>query len=363
MNKLKWLFVLVIFIAISSCNKYNQIDTSGTIKVPYVLYMGGVGGDVYQTNDASGTNYNTVFSYDGSVTNQIVISDTNILLLKDYLSVSQKSKAFHIQPNVKLYHYNPLSNSMKLNYKNTSLWDTKNSKTYLCQTDGLIYRSLDDGVTWKVLMSPNDIDSSYGYSHDITSVTQTNNNNVYFLTKYGLTFRNGGGSGVFNLILPDVNGSGTPINQLPINFSSTPSVSDSFWTISHSANNLIAYNYNLSNSVYYSNNEGKDWYACSGVPANSRKLFGNQTLGGVYFLGTDSAGLYKLDVSGTNFIHTDGGLPPYARVYDVVGKRNVYNTDFAKYYYFAATDQGLYMSLNGGEDWQFVHTGSYTALW
>ncbi|QLH46709.1 MAG: hypothetical protein HWD58_14405 [Bacteroidota bacterium] len=74
----------------------------------------------------------------------------------------------------------------------------------------------------------------------------------------------------------------------------------------------------------------------------------------------DSGGLYRLDAN--SFVSVSAGIPWYAKVSYVEGKRVVYRTDEKRYYLFCAIDRGLYISENYGTDWKLFRNGIYSTL-
>jgi hypothetical protein len=329
------LFFLFVVMTFGGCRKYNQVDNSGTVKTPYVLYVGGYYGTLHKTNDA--LYFNTLFPTDNSVVRQVLTADTMLLYMKDNFYFSRdEGKAFMESNN----HPRDFEDHFYKYYlPNQSLYNPIEKTVYLCTKTGL-EKSTDNGVTfnaetnWAVGSAP------------ITprSITQLDNGNMYILKdSVDLYEKLVGGSWTKK----------TMATILPSNLN---------WFISHKHDMLLACDYNGKSGVYYSLDAGTNWTPCTGVPKNRKLLFGNEAMSvnNTFFVGLDSGGLHRLE--GTTFVPSGQGIPWYAKVHFVVGKKVVYRTGVERYYHFCATDVGLYISENDGIDWRLLKTGAYSTL-
>ncbi|MBL7765823.1 MAG: hypothetical protein JNJ58_07015 [Chitinophagaceae bacterium] len=334
--QLRFLWILLAGIFLNACQKFNQIDNSSTVKTPYVLYIGGFNGTLHKTNDA--LYFNTLFPTDNSCVRQIVVADTNLLYLKQNFYFSKDDgKSF------KRSNDHPIG-FMDLFYKyylpNSSLYDQVEKRVYLVTNNALEY-STDLGENFSV-----ETNFDTPPAGPPTSITQQNNGLLYLMIDSANQYKKSG-TGQWTQVLQ------TSADRLPTDTTT--------WYIAHTHDTLIAIDFNGKAGVWYSTNEGTDWFACGGQPKNRKILFGNEAYGsGTFFIGFDSAGLYRLD--GTTFNATSAGIPWYAKVSYVEGKRVVYRTDVTRYYMFAATDQGLFISETNGFDWKLLRSGNYSTL-
>jgi len=332
----------LFLLSVPSCKKYNQVDNSGTVKTPYILYVGGYYGTLHKTNDA--LYFNTLFPTDHSTVRQVVVADTMLLYVKENLYFSRnEGKAFQ-QSNDHPRDFEDLF--YKYYLPNQALYAATDKAVYLCSKTGL-EKSTDNGETffpetnW-ALSSP---------AITPTSITQTENGNLYILKDPDEIYEKifGGAWTKINVVTP-----------LP---SATPDTTT--WYITHKFNVLLAVDFNGPAGIYYSMDGGVNWTATTGLPTKRKILFGNQPLSinNSFFAGLDSGGLYRLDLSGTNFVPSGQGIPWFAKVHFVAGKKVIYRTDVERYYHFCATDQGLYISENDGLDWRLLRTGAYSTLY
>jgi hypothetical protein len=323
-------------IGVVGCKKYNQVDNSGTVKTPYILHVGGFYGTLFKTNDA--LYFNTLFNTDHSTVRQVLAADTMLLYLKEKFYFSRnEGQSFQLSVN------DP-RNFQDLFYKyflpNQAVYDRNDRLVYLCTATGL-RKSSDNGETF---VPETNYDVS---SPPITpnSITQTDNGNVYMLKDFDEIYEKPVGA---------------PWRRIGIN---TPLPVDTTWYITHSGNTLLAVDYSGGAGIYTSTDAGVNWFGTSGLPPFRKVLFGKQAIQslGDYFAGTDSGGLYRLEAGA--FVPSGLGIPWYAKVHHVVGKKIVYRTNVERYYHFCATDIGLYMSENNGRDWRLIKSGAFSTLY
>jgi hypothetical protein len=322
--------------------KENPIDNSNTIKVPYVLYAGGRLGDIFKTNDA--VSFDKLNWGGSTFTNSIWALDSNVLWVNSKVNVGCGTKqtekfAYKVAPN----SVSPLLKDGIISqegYPNASYYDAVNKIFYLCALPELFENANFGEVNSFVL-------PIFTTSHStITSITKTTDGNVYAFDINQKLFKRTGGVGSFTPILYDT---------------IFPTGGGQFYFISNYNNTLILSDIEGFSGAYYSIDGGVNWSALAGCPANGRFLMGKQVAyNGNYYTSVDSLGMYRLQ--GTTLVKDDGGLPPNTRIWDMVGKRNVYRTDVAKYYFFLGTNKGLFRSDNNAKDWVKVYNEEFTAL-
>lgn len=336
---------LVLTSTLIGCKKYNQIDNGSTVKTPFVMYAGGYYGTLQKTNDL--LYLTTLFPTDNSVVRQVLVADTTLLYLKKHMYFSKnEGRAFQpSNPNIQLPF---VDDFYKYYFPNTALYDEVEKKVYLCRsTDtnasgaNVLTVSTDYGVNFS---NESNWDAAPTSPFNPTSITQLDNKELYIIRDSILYKKVGGGA--WTIVTPASASTALPTAK--------------GWYISHSHDSLIAIDYFGKNGVYYSTDGALNWNPCKGMPKNRRILFGNQALNGTFYIGYDSLGMYRLD--GENFKATGAGIPWYAKVSYVTGKRVVYRTGEVRNYLFCATDHGLYISETNGLDWRLHKQGSFSTL-
>ena len=325
--------ISTILIVFTSCEKYNQIDNTGIVRTPYVLYVGGLAGSMHKTNDAN--YFQKLFPIDDRPVRQIITADTNILYLKGNCYVSDdEGRAFNVCNTNALPYYDLF---YKYYLPNQMIYDKSANKVYLCTTGGLV-ESSDLGKTF----------TNSGTGITPVSVSELANGNVYCIQNDATIYTRPGGTGAWSQVAP-----GTSLLA-----------AGNTYYLSSFGNTLVATDYEGALGSYYSTNGGVDWTKYTGVSSNGRYiLFVNNPAGSTdLFLGRDSMGLFKLDVASNSFVASGTGLPWYAKVQFVEGKKLVFRTGTIRYYLFCATDVGLYVSESGGEDWRLVRPGEFSTL-
>jgi hypothetical protein len=336
-----------VAISLSACEKYNQVDNSSTVKTPYTLFIGGYDGTVQKTNDA--LSYNSLFSTDNSITRQIIVADSNIIYLKDYIYCSNNDgKTFpRSAPFTPVLHIDKFK---KYYLPNTGLYEPNTKIVYMC---GNTNDSVKGGQPINMLKST-DFGKTFQADNNFidpimypTSITQLKNGLAYIMQD---------SSRIYKRIRKDTVGwvkvSQNATNPLGSNTAK--------WYISHKGDSLFAIDYFGKKGIYYST-DASNWFKCTGIPTSKKILFANQAFGNnEFYVGLDSGGLYRLN--GTNFVPTGPGIPWYAKIGFVEGKTVTYRTDAKRTYLFAATDVGLYISETNGFDWRLIRNGTYATL-
>ncbi len=334
MTSTKYLVLLCsLLIIFSSCEKYNQLDNTGIVKTPYVLYAGGLDGQLHKTNDAN--YFQKLFPVDGVPVRQIIVADSNILYLKKNCYVSDdQGRAFNVTntntlPFVDLFYRYFMPNQM--------IYDKSEKLVYLCTNSGLL-QSNDLGKTFSA--------TSLGINP--ASVTELENGDIIAIQDASNIYVRTGGVLGWTQVTAG---------------SSTLAAGNKYYLSSYGAT-LVATDYDGVLGSYFSVNGGADWTKYDGVSGNGRAiLFVNNPKGSTdLFLGRDSTGLFKLDPTTATFEPSGAGIPWYAKVQFVEGKTLVFRNDVKRFYLFCATDAGLYVSESGGADWSLARPGEYSTL-
>ena len=229
----------------------------------------------------------------------------------------------------------------KYYFPNQSVYDGIDKIVYLCTTSGL-EKSLDNGESFTAETQWN-TPSSPAISPN--SITQTDNGKLYILQD------------INNIYEKPVGGLWTKVNQL-----STLPKDTTTWYLSHKKDMLLAIDFSGQSGIYYSLDAGVNWNKCTGLPGDQKVLFVNEALSvnNSFFGGLDSGGLHRLE--GIDFVPSGQGIPWFAKVHFVVGKKVIYRTGIERYYHFCATNVGLFISENDGLDWRLVREGAYSTL-
>ena len=334
---LVWICSILIIIS-SSCEKRSEIDNTGIVRTPYVMYMGSRSGPVHQTNDAQ---YFKPLHYPDNVAiRQIITADSNILYLKGNCYVSNDNgRAFNVCNTNARPFYNLFD---KYFLPHQMVYDASEKRVYLCINGGLA-QSDDLGMTF----------TNSGLGIAPVSVVELENDDVIAIQDDATIFRRTGGVGAWNQVTPGA---------------TTLTAGTNYFLTSH-GNTLVATDFEGTLGSFFSTNSGADWTKYGGVSGNGRKiLFANSVPnpsgGSDLFLGRDSNGLYKLDPVAQAFEASSTGIPWEAKVQYVEGKKIVFRTGIERFYYFCATDVGLYVSEqeSGGKEWRLVRNGDFSTL-
>lgn len=337
-----FLMAVYIFLGLTSCKKGNNtpIDNSATVKTPYILFMGGYTGTLHKTNDA--LYFNTLFPTDNSCVRQVIVADSNIIMLKKYVHVSKNDgSAFQVTNNHPIKY---IDSFYRYYYPNTGLYNTTNKRVYLCTTSGLEI-SDDLGYTFSPETDFDVTNTKPIPAKAPTSIVKLDNGTMCMMYDSSIHYYKLPGTS-WKEMLAD----GT--NDLPI---------DTTWYFASSYDVLYAIDFFGKNGVYRSLDFGANWEKVSGVPKSRKILFGNQAFGtGNFYLGLDSGGMYRI-INGS-FKAVGAGIPWYAKVSYVEGKKVTYRTNVDRYYLFCSTDLGLYISETNGLDWKLTREGQYSTL-
>jgi hypothetical protein len=334
MNKSFLAAAALLSIIFSSCSKKeNPIDNSNTIKVPYVLYFGTDVNNIYKTNDA--VSYSTIKYGAGSFTQSIYSLDTNILFFNDKAHVANGMQLQFPVPFRTELGFSPLllnGNKTILGYINSTCFDAGQKKMYACAIAPVptLYESNKNGAYGSWIVSP-----FTTTANSIRSVTATPDGNVYCMSDNLILYKRAGGVGNFTIV--------------PFGASKFSTGNNEVYFLSHHNNQLILSDASGKSGAFYSNDLGVNWFKIANSDKGRFLMGKDVAYSGEYYTSKDSMGLFKL--VGNALVPDNAGVPTYARIYDIVGKRNVYRTDVSKYYFFLGTNKGLFKSDNGMKDW------------
>jgi hypothetical protein len=340
--------VLLSVMALSSCDKYNNIANTNTIKKPYVVFMGGMYGNLAKTNDGelydwpqkAGT---THFS------NGLLTTENRIIHLRKYINVADASKGYYApqqQGNWQVRGTIIANDSFGGNYLNVMVHDKSRNEVYVSSTNGIVIStnggkdpfSLDGKLPATGLTFP-------------TSIVQLSNNKLY---TYDESTKK-----VCKRDLP----SGGATVPWAVTSAALNVANNQRWMLASQNDVLWAVEKRMFNQPQYSTDEGANFSSASGLPDSAVVTLAKTVkINGAMYIGIDSVGLYRYDKANNKFMLSNGGLPQYIRVFDIVSKRNEYVSGETKDFIFLATNLGLYMSDDDGKNWVRKQDNAWGAL-
>lgn len=341
MPKQYLVWICAILLLASSCEKHPGIDNTGVVRTPYVLMVGGLDGTIRKSNDI---NYfprlNGNDGPDNTPIRQIITADTNILFLKGNCYVSDDNgRAFNLTNSNARPYYDAF---YKYFLPHQMMYDLSERKVYLCVNGGL-QESSDLGKTF----APSPIGISP------TSVTELDNGDLFAIQDGANVYTRTGGVGAWTQVTPG---------------SSTLAAGTNYY-LSNFGNVLVATDYEGSLGCFFSTNGGADWTKYGGVSGNGRYILcvngiDNMSGGMDLFMGRDSMGVFRLDETAGAFEAASKGIPWYAKIQYIEGKKVVYRNGLTRYFYFCATDVGLFLSEEDsrGAEWRQVLPGEFSTL-
>jgi hypothetical protein len=325
-------------LTLQSCKKENGIDNNNVIKKPYVLYLSDARGNIFSTNN--GDDYKTVFPGDGIPIRGLITSKQNILMVKDKVLFFSDNGGKSFNPYLPANMIIPTTIPWSYFMINSEDQD-RVYITNLMGVGGMSYsqyngKSFDADTNWKA-------DTPY----TAESVTQLDNKKVFV---YSLS---GSLHGISKLYRR--NSKDEPFEPVPTNLPST----NKFY-LTHSADLLIATDYEGTEAAWYSGDEGKTFKKYSGLPVTL--LYATHApFGKVILIGTKGLGVYKFD--GSSFVPTNSGISPGTSVYSITSKANIYKNDVNREYIFLATSTGIYRSEDMAKSWVKVKTGDHRIVY
>lgn len=382
------LFYTVVLLAmlvcgVYSCKKINGIDNNSVVQTPFSLYFTDTSGRLMNSVDGK-TITQVLFSPDGKPSRSLVVFQSkNILWAKDnlYISLNEGQNFNHSYDSLTSMKIATCAgDSSDLNQSmlyNIDSWNNCyamssapliGSQNYfgLAFNDSFGYRG-----HWKY-------DGTYDTVGDMGilpvrafSMTQLKNGVACFLAFHtdGVTIRN---MWAFQdagwvrwhektanpLALPNVGGldqSGTP---LPTGSLALPT----HYTLGHLNNRLIAVDGSCHYKSYYSDDTGKNWLPCQGLPSVPQLCVASPFEQDC-FVGTRGQGLYILNLHTNTFEPNNNGLASNLIVRNIVGKQVIYKNGNVQKYIYLATNKGIYQSTDGGRNFTLTIAGNYVTIY
>jgi hypothetical protein len=331
------LFAFLAF-ALYSCKKQNGINNNNVIETPYSLYVADSGGVLYNTND--GSLFNIVFPPDGYPQRAICIAGNNLFMAKAHLSYSSNNGV----------NFNPTYDSLSPAGINQSLmlYSQDENRVYVASIGGRmgIAYSANYGLpdTW---VNDTTYDSSMQNAISVSSFTEMTNNVIVAYDALN------------NRVFSRNNSTDKWVERTN-STSGLPAAA--YFTLGHYNNTLVAIDNSGQQGAWYSNDTGKTWAQYTGLP-NRPLLSVSSPFNQVLLVGTDSAGVYRLQGNTTTFQSANSGLANNTSVKGITYKTNLYKNSNTQNYVYIATNQGLYRSVDNGSNWILTFNGNFVDVY
>ena len=368
-----------------SCTKINGINNNTVIETPYALYFTDTAGTLYCTND--GKTSKQIFPADGFTPRALCVINNNILMVKNnlYISTNNGVNFNHAFDSVSSYPFSAC-NGLQLNLNQSMIIDIPGWNEAFITTNspdaanylGVSFSLYQGGIAsswWLDIPDTMGAIGNYGaFPIRMTSFTLlTNgvlcgydavNNRNFYRTQTTLWNECTAvlDSAVYGAIGLPSNHSGIILPHRDMLYGGTDTAA--FYSYGHYNSRLIAIDNKNCNTAgaYYSDDTGRNWMPYAGLP-NRPILCVCSPFEEKCFVGTDSAGLYLLNNNTNTFYANNNGLGTNTVVRNIAFKSITYkNGNTAKYIYLA-TNQGIYISSDEGNNFTLAFAGNYTTVY
>jgi len=380
---------VVLVSGVLSCTRVNGINNDQVIETPFSVFFADSSGSVYSSNDGANIN-KQIFEADRYPCRAITVAYNNILFVKQnlYISTNNGVSFNHSYDSVASYpeyacnnYPFDLNQSMLVNVPGWNHVYVTNDDIDPNNFMGLCYNLFGgDQGDWYL-----DTPDSTGYIGNlspapyiirITSLTllpddtlcgyDANSGRCFYRTKGSLWNECTANSdpGDWPNIGDPHDFSGTPLPHHSIFVSTTtPIDTTARYSYGHYNNRLIAIDQKNcnANGAYYSDDRGRNWSHYTGLPS-SPLLCIESPFEEVALIGTAGAGLYILNTNTNTWQANNNGLGRNLTVRSITGKQRIYKNGKVQKYIFLATDNGIYQSVDGGNNWTQTRPGNYTAI-
>ena len=127
-------------------------------------------------------------------------------------------------------------------------------------------------------------------------------------------------------------------------------------------NKLVLADSTGANGVWYSDNEGQNWAQYNGIPGDAYINCMRSAFGQVLLVGTAQYGVFRV-TNGNTFTSVNSGLETNANVRNLTAKDDIYKNEQIVQYIYAATDKGIFRSVDLGENWINVRPGNFVLIY
>ncbi|WP_276132950.1 hypothetical protein [Polluticoccus soli] len=329
-----------------SCKKPNNgIDNNQIISKPYSLFLADSSGQIEYTND--GDNWRTAFGSNGSIIRAMSFSDTNLIVAVGSDAFVAAGKELKGGDN---YNFNPISGSVSaaINtpWQSMMLNVPEHDRIYMAGNvpGGVIYSdSSGKRNTWQK-------DPNWGSVSPlpiVTSFTRLADGKVVGFDHTG--------SRIFFKTGRDAAWQETkPMAGLP---------TGGKFFLSHVNNTVVLADSTGTNGVWYSNNLGANWDKYTDLPAGAQVTCMTAPFERLLLVGTAAHGIYMVPLNSTQFQNVSAGLNQSINVRSLSAKSDFYKNNRVLEYVYAATDFGLYRSMDIGRNWILVRKGNFVSVY
>jgi len=351
-------------LAYQSCKRNDAIDNNIVIETPYSLFFSDTGGALYATNDGKDVRP-LLFPSDGYPSRALCTAGNNILWVKHNMYYSPVFGG-NFNPNFFWVNDSAVNQTLVLNAAD------HDGRVYLAATDSFTWPDFSTNNTYIRGMgvyisdqngSPGSfvVDSNYdpvlnspaptiSTGIHVTTFTEVQNPpaTIYAYDPY------------LNRLFYKVGKTGMWTERKQLVALPQPNA----FTLAHFNNILVAVDYKYGNGAYYSPDAGGSWIKFTGLPQGRNLFCASSPFDMVLLVGTDSMGVYKLNIDNTSFSSANVGLTNHTTVKSIAAKENVYKNDgITQQYIYLATTTGLYRSEDLGQSWILYRPGNYVSAY
>ncbi len=335
------LAVVVLFaLGLHSCKKAeNNIDNNQIVIKPYSVFAVDSNGYLEKTNN--GDNWEIIKANGGNAGRALATSGENVIwVLEDQVALVSTGNTNQFN-GIKHYGPNPdpaLNQSMIINVP-------EHGRIYMSGNDGkgIIYSdSNGKRGTWY-------IDAAFAPNAPFVRITSFAYLNNGHLAAYDYVNQK-----LFIKVARDTFWAEVPaLNGLP--------AGGKFFLASFN-NKLVLADSTGTNGLYYSNDEGNNWTQYQGIPGDAVINCMKSAFGQFLLVGTAQYGIFRVGNDGV-FRAVNNGFTSGANIRNITAKDNIYKNEQTVQYMYAATDKGIFRSIDRGENWILVKPGNYVLIY
>lgn len=367
MRKFNLFYSLLLLSAlfISSCaKKGNTINNGQVIETPYSLYFTDTAGTLYNSTD--GQNYKVVVAADGQPARCIFNMNGNLLTAKNSLYISNNNGVnFNTSYPASLLANEPRTNirgrNFNLNQSMAIFSASWGDHAYIASRDPSISNYF--GIAW------NASGGTYGtwVPEDRYDSPQVHHFNIMKATSF-TQLVNGmivayDGVNRMGMYRADLNDKWKEMYNPSVDIPLTLPALPSFFSLGHVQNRIIAIDNYGASGGYYTDDLGTTWTQYAGLPLNVPLMCTSTPFEQVCLVGSDSAGLYKLNPNTDAFEQVTNGLTANMVIRGIAAKELAYKNGQKKQFIFLATNQGLYQSSDMGANWTRTIPGNFVSIY
>lgn len=310
----------------TSCKKVSPIaiDNDEVIQTPYGLFIANTNGMLINTND--GQHFTNIFPPDGYAPRALVTSEQSLLMIKENLHASfNNGKNFQV-----------VFDKVNRQEWNEQIIDAPlQGRMYVATTKGKgVAYSEDHGKTWII---DTNFDPLIPVNYMITSFAAANDGSVYAFSNISL------------LLLKRAT---KDAPWTPVTIEGVYPADDGEYFVTGDGQSLFLIESTGKFTHYVSDDGGVHWLRLSNanIPWGSKIWTATRTPGGNLLLGTEN-GVYRFEPPNL-LVSSNNGMEIGTDVRRLTYKKNVYKNETTKYFTYAATNMGLFRSVDKGLNWE-----------